>query len=111
MKSAFKEVFIKADSLTVDLNEVIKTASRDIKIAYILHDKNVGAESHYHIFLDYGANRVDDNAAMQLLNVCNRCVVSARSKDWTEIKRYMVHTHDYEYSLSDIVANFDLSMY
>lgn len=96
MKSNFKEVFIYADSLTVDLSDILKVSMGEIKIAYILHDKSV-AEPHYHIFLDFGNNKVDDTFVMKLCNVCNRLVCTCRGKNWSEIKMYMLHTRDYDY--------------
>lgn len=71
MKSHFKEVCISADNLTVDLNETLKSTLSEIKIAFILHDKN-GCKPYYHIFLDYGEKRVNDIDVMKLLNVCER---------------------------------------
>lgn len=110
MKSHFKEVFISADSLTVDLNEILKSTTGEIKIAFILHDKN-DCKPHYHIFLDYGEKRVEDIGVMKLFNVCNRLVVTARGRTWTDIKKYLTHTNTYEYAASEIKSNFDLSIY
>ncbi len=110
MKSSFKEVFIYADSLTVDLSDILKVSSGEIKIAYILHDKSA-VFPHYHIFLDFGNNKVDDMFVMKLFNVCNRLVCTCRGKNWIEIKTYMLHTRDNEYSADEIVSNFDLSNY
>ena len=110
MKSRFKEVFICSTCLRVDLNGVLKSAVGEIKIAYILHDKNPTVP-HYHIFFDYGKNSVDNVEVTKLLKVSDKFVLSARGRNWSEIKKYMVHTHNYEYSDSDIVSNFDLSIY
>ena len=110
MKSRFKEVCISADCLKIDLNKVIGAVAGEVKIAYILHDKNASL-SHYHIFLDYGKNSVENNSVTKLLKVSDKFVLSSRVKNWRDIKNYLIHTRDYEYSLADIVANFDLSTY
>lgn len=110
MKSRFKEVFIAADNLDIDLDAILKSTVSEIKIAFILHDKN-DCRPHYHIFLDYGEKRVDDIDVMKLLNVCKHYVVTARGRTWADIKRYLTHTNTNDYSESDIKANFDLSIY
>lgn len=109
MKSRFKEALICAVCLKVNLNSVLKSAEGEIKIAYILHDNKVNP--HYHIFLDYGENAVENIEVTKLLKVSEKFVLSARGRNWGEIKKYMVHTHNYEYSEADIVSNFDLSIY
>ncbi len=110
MKSRFKEICISAEKLTVDIDEIIKVAAGEIKIAYILHDKNA-ATPHYHIVLDFGNNRVEDKVVKDLFKIDDKFICTARVVSWTEYKRYLTYTHDYEYSESEIVSNFDLSIF
>lgn len=108
MKSRFKEICISAKKLTVDLDDILKVAAGEIKIAYILHDKNA-VQPHYHIVLDFGENLVEDNVVTDLFKIGKQFICAARVVSWKDYKQYLVHTHDYEYSESEIVANFDIS--
>lgn len=108
MKSRFKEVYISAEKLTVDLDDILKVAAGEIKIAYILHDKNA-VQPHYHIVLDFGKNRVDDKVVTDLFKINKQFICTARVASWNEYKRYLTCTHDYKYSENEIVANFDIS--
>lgn len=110
MKSRFKEIYIPAEKLTVDIDEIIKVAAGEIKIAYILHDKN-NVKPHYHIVLDFGNNRVEDKVVTDLFKIDRRFICTARVTSWTNYKRYLTYTHDYEYSAKEIVSNFDLSIF
>ncbi len=110
MKSRFKEICIFAENTTVELDEIIKVAAGEIKIAYILHDKN-NAKPHYHIVLDFGNNRVEDKVVSDLFKIDRRFICTARGTSWTDYKRYLTYTHDYEYSANEIVSNFDLSIF
>lgn len=110
MKSRFKEILISINKLNVNLDEILKENTGEINIAYILHDKN-DTLSHYHIFLEFGEIAVDNSSVSELFKVPYAFVFTCRVNSWSDLKNYMIHTRDYEYSVNDIVSNFDLNKF
>lgn len=110
MKARFVEICISSEKITVDLDDILKVAAGEIKIAYILHDKNA-VQSHYHIILDFGKNRVDDKRITDLFKIDKRFICTARVASWNSYKQYLLCTHDYKYLENEIISNFDLSVF
>ncbi len=95
------------------IQDVIKAHSTIKKWAYIAHDKDLDAEPHYHIYLNFGNSGVDTKLVAEWFGQEERFInkVKGRSSD---ILLYLIHgndtqKHKYQYSPSEVVANFDYS--
>ena len=94
----------------VDIQEVIRTHTTIKKWAYILHDKDDTAP-HYHIYLNFGNSNASFEVVGKWFSLEANFVSKVKGRT-TDILIYLTHgqpdqKHKYQYSPSEIVANFD----
>lgn len=79
--------------------------------AYILHDKDLGASPHYHIYLNFGNSSVDSKVVADWFGLQESQIEKVKGRK-TDALLYLTHGNDsqknkYQYSPDEVHANFD----
>lgn len=96
-------------ALTKDNDRIIKIVERYPKFAYIKHDKDQDAETHYHYYIEFPNPRSLDSVAREL-KIPSNMLEAVYSKKG--ILEYLTHENQpdkYHYDKSEIISNFDIA--
>ena len=90
-----------------EIEEILK--DKNVKdYAFILHDKDDGVKSHYHIALRFDNPRKSDQIA-KWFDIPENCVCKIKG-GWKDVLKYLIHENakeKYQYSLDEVTSNFD----
>lgn len=117
------EIVTDVDKLRVDIQETCMKYETIKYYAYIVHDKD-DTRPHYHIALHFGGASVDTKLIAEWFKLTyldsegneqlgEQFVRRIKCKRWSGICTYLIHgqdsqKHKYQYSVSEVVANFDV---
>lgn len=95
-----------------EVGDIIKSHKTIKQYAYILHDKDVGQSPHWTIYLNFGSSGVDTKQVGEWFGLQESQVERIKGRK-TDALQYLTHSNDtqkhkYQYSVSEIIANFDL---
>ena len=111
MKLKQYEVESRVEYFKEPIQDVLRRYQTIKKWAYILHDKDVDASPHYHIYLNFGSSGVDSKLVAQWFGLQESQVNKIKGRA-TDMLQYLTHSNEsqknkYQYSPSEVVANFD----
>ena len=95
-------------ALTRENERIIKIVEKYPKYAYIKHDKDSDAETHYHYYVEFPNPRSLDSVARELKIPANMLEAVYSKKG---ILEYLTHENQpdkFHYDKSEIVSNFDI---
>lgn len=101
-------IFCYKRDLIEDIAKIIADHSAIKDWAYILHDKDC-VDSHYHIYLNFGANIVDTKEVAKWFGLKDWSVERIRGS-YVGYLLYFVHAFQkqkFQYSLDEVVSSFD----
>lgn len=95
-----------------EVGDIIKSHKTIKQYAYILHDKDIGQSPHWTIYLNFGSSGVDTKQVGEWFGLQESQVEKIKGRK-TDALQYLTHSNDtqkhkYQYSVSEIIANFDL---
>lgn len=111
MKLKQYEVVTQPEYLKSPLQDILRKYRTIKQWAYILHDKDKDASSHYHIYINFGQQTVDSKDVAGWFGIPEQFVNKVEGRK-TDMLMYLTHSNDsqqhkHQYDFSEVVANFD----